>query len=516
MRQGIHHLSLSMIEDKGEQHMKKSILATIALYAAFGAPSKVSANVISQISSSNTDTTVTYQFKYDVGSSFYQIFIDTDLKSTTGYQINSIGADILIENGLVRRYSGTGKNWSFSALGSASFSNVSNVAKFTLDRKMIGEINLCGESSKIVARVGNNPIILSSVASQTYSKSSTCAGTRDPLKQPFSSKSIWNMPIGSNAAYVPANLSPTPGGTNIWASMPGLDLERIVLTPDAPLVDIYHSSVGWSGGDRCRPTGGYMLSVPMPSNYIIANTNHNESAVFLMKDRRTLVQAQPLARCTSGGDATALVSFAPVDLYGTGITGAHGGSGLSAIGGSIRMGELRPGGQPPKHALKVNVYVKEALYRCKSKSECFRWPATTGDSYAVNFYGTANNNLNSAMKMGALLAIPASVNIDLLGLETLPAKQLAWTLQNYGAYIVDDTFAPGFALNVEKGPAGSKADEFKADWGFSMSAKLNDKTPWMRDMQRLVKALHVVNNNTPTSIGGGGTPRQPLAPEIAP
>jgi hypothetical protein len=31
-------------------------------------------------------------------------------------------------------------------------------------------------------------------------------------------------------------------------------------------------------------------------------------------------------------------------------------------------------------------------------------------------------------------------------------------------------------------------------------------------MQRLVKALNVVSNNSSSNIGGGGTPRQPLAP----
>jgi hypothetical protein len=44
--------------------------------------------------------------------------------------------------------------------------------------------------------------------------------------------------------------------------------------------------------------------------------------------------------------------------------------------------------------------------------------------------------------------------------------------------------------------------------------RARDNTPWSRDMQRLVEALHVVNNNSPTSIGGGGTPRQPLAPPL--
>jgi hypothetical protein len=116
--------------------------------------------------------------------------------------------------------------------------------------------------------------------------------------------------------------------------------------------------------------------------------------------------------------------------------------------------------------------------------------------------------------MGALLAIPYSKSIASLNLETAVAKQLAWTLQNYGAYIVDDVYAPGFALNAEDGPAGSKRAEFKRDWGFDMAQKAGQNTPWVRDMKKIVQALAVVNNNTPSTIGGGGTPRQPLAPAI--
>jgi hypothetical protein len=255
----------------------------------------------------------------------------------------------------------------------------------------------------------------------------------------------------------------------------------------------------------------------MPSNYVIPNSTLNSSASFLMADGRTIVQTQPVARCTAGAAGTSMATFSNVDLYGPGITGAHGGSGLSAIGGSIRLGELRPGTTTgPAHALKVNVYAKEVLYKCTTRANCSRWPAVTSDSYAVGWYGTANGNTNTNMKQGSLLAIPPSTNIASLGLETTPGLQLAWTLQNYGAYIVDDTYAPGFDFNVEDGPSGSKPAEFQKDWGFAMEQKVSANTPWVRDVQRLVKALYVVNNNSATSIGGGGSPRQPLAPAIAP
>lgn len=344
----------------------------------------------------------------------------------------------------------------------------------------------------------------------------SAVGSRNPLIQPFASTSIWNMPIGSGASYAAANLSGNPG-KNIWAKMPGVDDEKIVLTPTAPTTTVGISNAGWTGKNRCAATGGTITTVPMPSTYVVPNTNTNSSASFLLSDKRTIVQLQPLARCTAGGEATAMEKFTSVDLYGPGITGAHGGSGLSAIGGSVRLGELRPGRTTgPSHALKVNVYAKEALYKCSTRSECFRWPSVTSDSYAVGWYGAANGNTNSAMKMGALLAIPYSISIASLSLETLPAKQLAWTLQNYGAYIVDDTHAPGFDINVEDGPNGSMRKQFKADWGFEMEQRVQDNTPWIRDMQKIVKSLYVVNNNSTTAIGGGGVPRQAMAPAIAP
>lgn len=335
---------------------------------------------------------------------------------------------------------------------------------------------------------------------------------RDLFTWPFSQTSIWNMPIGSQAQYVPANLPAVPGN-DIWAPMPYSDDEIIILKPEAPLTPVYYSSAGWSGASRCDPTGQLLLNVPIPTGYVVGkNTNTNAAAVVLQADRRTLVHMQPFARCNAGGSATSYVTFKPVDIYGDGQSGAHGGSGLSVIGGSIRVGELRPNKQAPRHALKVNLFARQSLYHCDRYVDCFRWPATNADSYAVGFYGNIGNNSNDAMKMGALLAIPEWRAIDSLGLETEPGRQLAWTLQNYGAYVVEDTYEPAFGIAIENGPDGSLAKQFEADYGVAFEQRANSNTPWSRDVQKLTQALYVVNNNSPTSIGGGGTPRQPLAP----
>ena len=182
--------------------------------------------------------------------------------------------------------------------------------------------------------------------STTSPTSTTTGGGRDPLKQPFASNSIWNMPIGSGAVYVPANLPAIPGN-DTTARVPQIDDEPIVMSPTAPLTQLLASTGGW-GGNRCKTQKTVLATVPIPSSYVLPSDNKNESASFLAADGRTVVAAQPLARCTAGGPATSYARYPDQDIYGPGIQGAHGGSGMSGLGGSIRVGELRPGSQGPR------------------------------------------------------------------------------------------------------------------------------------------------------------------------
>lgn len=334
---------------------------------------------------------------------------------------------------------------------------------------------------------------------------------RNARRQPFASNSIWNTAIGTGAAYVDARLSPRPRGDN-WAPMPIADFEHIVMRPNARSTPVLYSPGAW-GGDRCAATSTRLATVPMPRNYVVPSSGRNGSASFLLADGRTVLQTQPLARCSPGSAATSYVTFPGVDLYGPGQTGSHGGSGLSALGGSLRLGELRPGKHAPRHALKVLVDAASELHPCATRSACYRWPATKSDTYAAGYYGSEDGSAPSALTMGALLALHQDLDLSSIGLETVAAKKLAWTLQNYGAYIVDDSYGASFGFAIEDGPAGSFADQFYRDYGTTFEARVVDGTPWTRDVQRLVDLLAVVSNNGPSSVGGGGTPLQrPLAP----
>lgn len=344
------------------------------------------------------------------------------------------------------------------------------------------------------------------------------AQNRDPLKWPFAKTSIWNMPLHRNAVYVPANIQ---DAENFEA-----DEDVIILTPDAALLPVMTNTAGWSVQDRCPATGPQLFSAPIPTHWIFDKTiwhgrTPNAGAAILLPGGK-IKQTQPFAKCSTGIATSQYVWPADgCDLQGECIKGAHGGSGLSAMGGTIRMGEFSAGLIP--HALKINLWGKENFY-CGSGG--FRWPAVKADGgyndpSAPNYYG----GTNSEMRIGALLAIHPDVDLstlakNTLGLETTPALVLARALQNYGAYTVDNTAWDSYAFIIENGPDGMVRNEFRQTFGFDLNLSGGlDGSAWGRDLKRIFKALYVVSNNHAANLGGGPTTdtlnrRAPLAPDF--
>lgn len=347
---------------------------------------------------------------------------------------------------------------------------------------------------------GTKPADNGRSSDRAYSTSTAIASakstaTRDKFKWPFSSKSPWNMPIGSGARYKPANIQ--------QAYFAGADEELFYKVKASDPVRSIYAPGAWGPG-RCTGTSYPQGTMQIPDNLIVpdatkTSTPNNPSA-FLMPDGKTLVQLNPLARCTAGGNVYGWRTR-DVSIYGDGLPGGHGGSGLSSIGGSIRLGELT-GSQPIRHALKINLWAQKYLYYSSSKPG-YRWPAERADNYAASGYGGTNPSL----VMGTLLAIPPSVTESSLGLQTPGGRKLFHALQNYGGYVVDDTAWDAHALSVEKGVL----EQFRATFGYDFQGSSG---AFYSDFIKLFKAVHIVDNNGANSIGGGGKPRAPLAPPI--
>ena len=356
-------------------------------------------------------------------------------------------------------------------------------------------------------------LTFSSLTPNTLGGNNPAASGRDPLLWPFSRDSIWNLPIGSNARYVWA-------GIHHATSMAYFtDADILVLQPSAPATTVYANYDDWGAGTRCSAQGGALFTAPIPADFVVPGSHQgspdgdtpNAAAAILAADGHTIIQTQPFARC-AGQSPTSHYMFGSEDLYGTGETGSHGGSGLSALGGTVRLGELVPGGTI-RHSLKLNIDSANFYPGLGG----YRWPAWKSDAGGAGYGGSIPE-----VRMGSLLAPKPDFPIDTL--ETEPGKIVAAAFRDYGGYIVDTSGWSIYNFVTERSPAGSVQDEFNKAWGYSFNAGVG-ANGWARDLDKIFTNLYVVDNwdkatwqTVSVSNGnvgvGLGTPRVGWAPEF--
>lgn len=346
--------------------------------------------------------------------------------------------------------------------------------------------------------------------------------TRDPWLWPFAATSIWNTPIGSTATYVAAGHF-TPA---TWVAA-DVEIHRKLNGAD-PLRPVFGAS-NWTArcADRSQPQN---VSVNLPDDFVLDSVvttggryeTPNDVAALLRPDG-TLVQIEPLARCTAGGDVFGYVNAKGSErLDGAGTYGAHWGSGLSSIGGSLRHGELT-GDLPIRHALKLNVPGDLLNYDAGNpetttggvvlRGKGYRWPADRNDGGAPGDY----KGTDPAVTMGALVAVPPSVTADGLGLRTAPARRLFDALRDYGAYIVDNSGADtrdadgnltwrqyAFGVGAEAATEFAERQGYAINQDRSAGGAAGD---WFADVNKLIGALAVVDDNAPGTVGGSGARR---------
>lgn len=253
---------------------------------------------------------------------------------------------------------------------------------------------------------------------------------------------------------------------------------------------------------------------------------------LLMPDRRTVLQMQPVFRCSPGAPMLARwgnhTDGCPqqfpneTDILGDGALGAHGGSGLSSFGGNIRLGELDPNNKAPiQHALKLELWGARhyfGLYPLQNATAYnggrtqYVWPATGSDDNTAPPHGHYNGT-NPHLCPGALLALPASAQLTL---KTEPARRIAQAFRDYGGYLVDSSsgYADKVSLVMESGVDDELKKWYNMSMAFPYGCNPNQSATLFEDLLHVLQSLEIVINNGPNSVGGGGTPRAPLAPPI--
>jgi hypothetical protein len=133
-------------------------------------------------------------------------------------------------------------------------------------------------------------------------------------------------------------------------------------------------------------------------------------------------------------------------------------------------------------------------------NQSHRWPAVQEDDPVD---GTRYGGTNPKLMPGALLALPKSFDVSTL--NTGQARKVAQALKDYGAYVVDETAGDYYAFAVEY----KALDEWKAGQGWYPGTV---DPAVSADFQKLYPAMKIIDNNSATSVGGGGTPLVQTAP----
>jgi hypothetical protein len=371
---------------------------------------------------------------------------------------------------------------------------------------------------------------------------------RDRFHQPFAADSPWNMAIGDEAVYMPGDIFAKAAPIAFFN-----DHDYIITTTDTdPLTAVFaQGEWGATPAVYCtRKTTEKVMQIPFPRNATFTAFGENNAFAVLLPDKTTIIQSQPLYRCKP--DAPILALGAPwlvqrhtgtpinVSIEAGGhatMLGPHGGSGLSAIGGTIRLGEMAPGGAI-HHALKLELSAREYYHRVNA-TDCHRWPALPRDR-CPEFKGT-----NEHIQPGSLLAVPPMLSAALeTELSSAPALKLLGALTEYGGYLVDDTGHSNRGTFVAEPAVVDEVNRlygFPLYWVFAPNNKTKawcnvSKTPCRRsccaappcgcnrtahdefftDMLAVFQALHVVTNSGPDAIGGGGKRRRPPAAPLCP
>jgi hypothetical protein len=361
-------------------------------------------------------------------------------------------------------------------------------------------------SAKAKARAKSKASVSPSAGSGSSTAPGTSSGTpsggsgssdtsRSPYAWPFSWDSIWNMPIASGAQYSWAGIK----SAATYVSAGAVDYDSV--SPSFPVVTLENARLANGSTGPVSVHGDPAMS---------AGGEWNTCSAFLGTDGSTVYQGQTTELSTGGNPyfgGVADYTWAPVSIEGTGITGCHGGSGLSGLGGTLTEQDLTQSG-PITHALKVAL---DGYVNYSTANGGYRWPAVNADggyndSSSGNYYGGSNSNVVE----GSLLALPTSISPSSFSNPTV--AKLARAMQDYGVYIVDTSATGSQDLSALITNYNASSTLVSDICGSSCSPS----SYFSSQLDTLFQDLDVITNNTPSTPGGGPIGASRCAPYAPP
>lgn len=302
-----------------------------------------------------------------------------------------------------------------------------------------------------------------------------------PWRHPFHQDSFWNTPVGSGAVYVPTNSSrhtSTFAGSGFALNHNNWSDSFYLATDSDPLLEVEMRTqlpTGWTelGNDETGGTGGQgelrtrYTGVRVPTHATWQSTTNTDRKVIVVQPEVTLrrydasnnlisTQTYPAGTLSiemhkfyrvTGGEKILTTNLSFCDLRGYGMGYGAIASGVSMSQGYIRRWEIEAaleGEQTAiRHALKLGLP--------NSKLQVGQiWPASHQD-------GDATTNYSGQNPMGTMMVVDRNTNIETLTYSGSVAAQriqkaIAWTLKNFGGYVLIRAGSGPVGLGIESTP----------------------------------------------------------------
>lgn len=319
--------------------------------------------------------------------------------------------------------------------------------------------------------------------------------TRSAMDIPFASASVWNIGIGANATWKTAGADITKLrslglGVNVTTNY-GQPI--YYGSPSDPLVTFNCSGSGgdgsfpWSYNMHC-PAGAQPSS---PGDFHMNLYSSDDPTVALSM---FFCQSTDFGALVNGSVVTSFLG-AKLDLRKNGVFRQDGDflGTTNYLGGIITERYDLPQGVI-KHALRIGLSRDAIMSPNNTQGSTLNvpWPNDHVDYDGPSTY-------SGPILAGVTIGIPASVNINTLGLST-GGLMLARCLQDYGAIWRDSAGANAMTI-------------------YSSSAGHARLTEMAADGPKIMPVLAILSNQAVSSadlthVNGGGTSRAPLLPQL--
>ena len=187
-----------------------SLIMSTAGAATLPANSAPAATAASTVVSANT-ANISYTIPYTSTPTWTRVYIDANQTTASGYALNGAGADYLVENGMLYRYSGTNGSWNWTKVKQLPFSLGATSATLTVAKTDIGSPGSIDSVTETSAPTMRSAKITTSTASNAPpSTASTASVDSLNIKYliPFASKPTWTR------VYIDADRSASSGYPN--------------------------------------------------------------------------------------------------------------------------------------------------------------------------------------------------------------------------------------------------------------------------------------------------------------